>query len=820
MVSPLGAGGMGEVYRAVDRDLDREVALKVLSESLVAAQSFRVADGEVEFEARDEEGRLARLEGEARLLASLNHPNIATLFGLERHEELVFLAMELVPGETLDERIRRRPLSVDEAIPIFLQVADGLEAAHDRGVTHRDLKPANLMISDEELTLGGSPATDRAAVSGRVKILDFGLARSLGSAEEDDGESSVSADEDVTLTYASEERSRLRGTLGYLSPEQARGKAIDKRADIWAFGCCLFESLTGRRAFRGETVNDTLSEILKGEPPWEKIPASAPPALLRLLRRCLAKDRNRRLRDIGDARLELEEARAQLAGETEAGPTGRRWGSTLVALMVLLALVLGAAVGRFVTAPLDTAPEPARVTRLQVDLPAQVPISFEGRAPIALSPDGRTLVYASAADGVSRLYRRSLDRREVEAIVGTEGGRDPFFSPDGQSLGFLADNAIRRVPTAGGQAATVYEGGGLLTAIWGPDATVVFSVVGQGLQRVAAAGGSTAPVTAATGQLAGLEQHLPAEFLPDGETVLFTTLSPPANTAVEAVRIDGGGRVPLLQSAAAPRYLASGHLVFTRQGDLWAVPFDPVTLTRRGAETRVLEGVLHTGEAHPQYAVTATGTLAYVPGPMLRLDRRLAWIAADGSEEVLAAEPADWGFPRVSPDGRRVALSAFDVDSQDVWIYDFARESRTRFTFEDGVDVAPVWTRDGRRIAYGCSGGVGLLPRLCMKAADGTGDVELLTERGDLQLPGAFTPGDTALVFTTLGKTSSWDVWLLDLESGETAPLLARPYSESAVALSPDGRWLAYESDESGREEVYVRPFPDVGSGRWQVSTQ
>jgi serine/threonine-protein kinase len=805
ILSPLGFGGMGEVYRARDLSLDREVAIKVLAES-VAPTRFRVHGDDVSFESPSDSDRMARLEGEAKVLAALHHPNIATLFGLGREGGQVYLAMELVEGENLDERLKRRPLSIEEAIPIFVQVAEGLEAAHEKGINHRDLKPANLMITNDDV----------------VKILDFGLARVLrgGDDEEDD---QTRSGEDVTLSYASDQRSRLRGTLGYMSPEQARGRGIDRRSDIWAFGCCLYEALTARRPFRGETVSDTLSEILKGEPRWDKLPAATPPAMHRLLRRCLAKDRHQRLHDIGDARLELEEARSGVEEEPRGAAVGRRG--------IVVAAGAGLAVGALIVAGLaasagnrfSPAPESRDVRRLAVSLPDDAPMSFSDLVPFALSPDGRDLVYVTASGGESRLVRRSLGRLEIEPLAGTEGARNPFFSPDGQWVGFVAGNSIKRVALAGGRPVTVCEVSAPGVAAWGPDDTIVFSSWRRGLFRVPAVGGTPVELTtlgrgvegSESRERAGLSEHLLPEFLPGGEALLFSSFTPPATLNVELWHLGSGERRSLFPGTSA-RYLAGGRIVFARGGDLWAVDFDLETLTVKGPPVKVLESILHTLDSYAQFAVTRQGDLLYLPGEVLGLQRLLSWVDPDGSVRTLEAEPADYGFPSLSPDGRMVAVSSLNPTS-DIWLYDLARSSSTQFTFDAAVDVSPVWARGGDWLVFGCAAGM-LTPRLCWKSADGTGGVEPLTASANLQLPSAVTANGSTVIYNELAGDSGWDVWALDLDRDEARVLVRSAANENGAALSPDGRWLAYQSDSSGRQEVYVSPYPATGSGTWQIS--
>ena len=784
ILEPLGAGGMGEVYRARDTTLDRDVAIKVLPEDF----------------ATDPE-RLARFEREAKLLASLNHANIATIHGLEDSDGVRFIAMELVEGETLAQRIARSArIGAEEALEIARQIAEALEAAHENGVIHRDLKPANVIVTPD----------------GKVKVLDFGLAKAY---ETDGSPSEISPDLSHSPTMAAATRTGvILGTAAYMSPEQARGKPVDKRADIWAFGCVLYEMLTGRRAFNGETVSDTMAAILKDEPDWELLGETTPWVVRRLLRRCLAKDARTRLRDVGDARLEIDEGLCESGAErpqdtlsSEASP---RW--QLLAVGSLATFVLGALVaGLAVKSISGVGPSPFQQSthRLTIDLPAIAPMDLEtpGSA-VAISPDGTRFVYVAARDGGTQLYVRPMDQFEATPIPGTEGGSGPFFSPDSQWVGFFAEGMLKKVSLSGGRPLSICEAAPRTArgASWGSDDTIIFKV-GSGLFRVSAAAGAT-PTLVTEG--VGILDVWP-ELLPGGKDLLFTNMARGNfdDARIALLSLETEGVTVLDETGTNPRYARSGHLVFARAGNLLAAPFDRARREITGPPVTVVEsaaGNAATGSMH--FSISSAGSLVYVPGAGRATQATLVWVDRQGGAEPLPLLPDVYEDPRLSPDRRRLAVT---VNTNDIWIYEVATGGRVRLTRDDADDFEPIWMPDGKRVTF--SSAREGVDNLFSALADGSGEVERLTTSEYPQYANAWSPDGRALVFTTDTTGSvlggNLDTWVLRIGEGKptTEPLLDSPYGEWAAKISPDGGWLTYVSNESGRKEVFVQPFPGPG---------
>ncbi len=764
ILAPLGVGGMGEVYRARDTKLGRDVAIKVLHEAF----------------SRDKE-RLARFEREARLLAQLNHTNIATLHGLEESDGQPFLVMELVEGETLAERIARGPIPLDEAIPLFIEIADGLEAAHEKGIIHRDLKPANVKISPD----------------GKPKILDFGLAKAF--AQEDDVSAEMSQSPTLTRGTA---LGVIMGTAAYMSPEQARGKKLDKRTDVWAFACCLYEALTGRKVFEAEDVSLTLAEVMKSEPQWETLPTDLPPLLLVFLKRCLDKDPKHRLRDIGDVRLAME-------GAFESGASQARTVSRPVGLVAAAALALSVITGFAVWRMSKSEPAPQPVARFSLPLPSGVSLTGSGRHVVALSSDGTRLVYSAN----QQIYLRALEQTEAVPVRGTEGGaRNPFFSPDGEWVGFWVDGELRKVLIEGGAPVRLCEALRPLGASWGADDAILFGQHGVGILRVSAAGGTPEVLVPLDLPVRG---HGP-QILPGDKAVLLTLGDGPNWNDAQIVvhSLETGERKVLIEDGRDARHLPTGHLVYVLDGTLLAVPFDAERLEVTGGPVPMVEGI---DSASPsgasQFSVSDTGSLVYVSGQTTK--RTLVWVDREGREEVLKVEPRAFSHPRISPDGSRIALALRDQE-EDIWIWDLARETLTRLTFAPGRDSYPVWTLDGQRLVF--SSDRDGSQNLYWKAADGTGSVERLTKSESDHFAYAFTPAGGQLVFLELGEQGA-DLGVLTLE-GSSEPLLATEFDERTAALSPNGRWLAYESNDSSQYEIeiYVRPFPNVDEGHWQIT--
>jgi serine/threonine-protein kinase len=800
----IGVGGMGEVYRAHDTRLNRDVALKVLPDGFA-----------------DDPDRLARFRREAQVLASLNHPNIAAIHGLEEsagdRSSRTALVLELVDGPTLADRLAPGAMPVDEALRIAAQIAHALEAAHDRGIVHRDLKPANIKIRGD----------------GAVKVLDFGLARAF------EGDLSSQASPPTlspTLTSPAMTRAGvILGTAAYMAPEQARGKAVDKRADIWAFGVVLFELVTGRRLFGGDEVSDTLAFVLTREPDWAALPASAPPPLRRLLRRCLEKDRTRRLADIADARLDIEDALHDLSGGSPAPlPAQRELGAPrwrrIVPWAVAGTAVAGLAAAVGVWAPWRDAPAPAPV-RVQAQLGANAMLSA-AVPPLAMSPDGTTLAFVARPLSIfstrTLLFVRRLDRLDAQPLAGTEGAGGPFFSPDGEWIAFFDEGALRKVSVNGGTIVSICAAASPHGGSWGADNTIVFAT-SEGLSRVSAAGGQVERLSVV--KKGGPVPSSP-HILPGGRALLYleaVSSVDPANSAVVVARPlpSGDPKIVLRGGGIAPRYVEGGFLTIVRAGTMVAVPFDAATLEARGSPVPVADGITMNPYAGAVAALSAKGLLAYqtrvntaaVQGPVVWMDRA-------GATTPLRAAPAVWGFPRFSPDGKRLAMAIDDGRQTDIWVYEWEREILTRVTSDPASDVAPVWTPDGTRLVFASTRGSNV-SNLYWQRADGTGDAQRLTETPIAQLPDAFHPDGRHLAFHQGDPSAGQqEIGMLTLEGDEahgwkvvaTTTLVGGPFLKANARFSPDGRWFSYSSFDSGRFEIYVQPFPGPG-GRVQVSS-
>jgi eukaryotic-like serine/threonine-protein kinase len=799
IAAQVGTGGMGEVYRATDTNLGRQVAIKVLPETL--AQS---AD------------RLARFEREAKTLASLNHPNIAQIYGLERSPGTTALVMELVEGPTLADRIAQGPIPVEEALPIARQIADALEAAHEQGIIHRDLKPANVKVRSD----------------GTVKVLDFGLAKAMEPAA---GPSSSVSQSPTITTPAMTQAGMILGTAAYMSPEQARGKTVDKRADIWAFGCVLYEMLAGTRAFRGETVSETLAEVLKSEPPWTALPRETPAALRNIVRRCLDKDPRQRAHDIADVRLAMEgafETAAAVEATAVAIPRLRVWQRPATAAVIAVSLI--ATAGLAVWALMRPAPAPpVELVRFAVSPPSrQSLVATNPNDPdVAISSDGTRIVYVAGDDGpdfAQHMYVRALDQLEARRLEGLENPRTPFLSPDGKWVGFFGEpNVLKKVTLNGGPAVTISKiSGGPRGASWGPDDTIVFATndPATGLFRVSAGGGEADVLTTPDAQKGELEHFWP-EVLPGGKAVLFTILSKADATQhaqIALLDLQTGEQRVLVPGGSYPRYMPTGHIVYGVEGTLRAVAFDLGRLEVRSDPVPVLQRVVTKSSGAASFSVAQDGSLVYLARELQGgVERTLVWVDRKGREELLKAPPRAYTLPRISPDGTKVALGVRDQEN-DIWVWDLARATLTRLTFDRGVDTVPVWTPDGRRIAFSSTRGdaTGSESNLYWQPADGTGAVERLRESAEPQWPLSFSRDGTRLLFGENGSTTGFDIGILPLEGERHAtPLVQTTAQEDSAEVSPDGRWVAYQSNESGRNEIYVRPFPEVSGGRWQVST-
>jgi len=780
--SLVGTGGMGEVYRARDTRLGRDVAIKVLPRDFMA----------------DPE-RVARFEREARMLAALNHPHIATIHGIEESDGVLALVMELVEGETLADWIARRSsehrwwasvwkqgagpvAAVDDTLAIARQIAEALDAAHEKGIVHRDLKPANVKITPGRT----------------VKVLDFGLAKAVG------GEVGADASPAPTITVGATGHGLIVGTVPYMSPEQARGEPAGRGTDIWAFGCVLYEMVTGRAAFARASTSETIAAILEREPDWEALPDTLTPPLRRLLKRCLEKDPKRRLRDIGDARMWLEESHAPDAGASATAAQGSTWRRKLPWAVAAAALGVATGLGLWTSM---RAPEPRAqslsVTRMTVALPARQQLEVSGRSALAVSPDGERLVYVEHGGDRTQLHLRSLGDFDAIPIAGTDGASYPFFSPDGQAVAFFADGKLKRVSIRGGSPATVCEAPLIARGgTWGPDGTIVFDPGDFGLMRVPAAGGSPARLTSQDPHMDARPLGWP-QFLPDGRTLLVST-----GAELFALSLDTGIWHRLGRGSQA-QYAPSGHLVFhaphVREGEIQAAAFDVERLATRGEPVTVLDEVFRSpGSGVANFAVAQNGAMIYVLGGYART---LVRVDRNGRRTPLLNERRGFRLPRLSPDGTRVAVTIDPRPSQ-IWVYDIVRQSGVPLVTE-GHSFRKAWTPDGGRITYASSG------RLYWRAADASADAQSLGQPGH---PQSWTSDGRVLILGVAPTLNRPDIWMMPV-SGQAQALIATRAVESDAMLSPNDRWLAYQSDESGQFEVYVRPFPNVAAGKWLVST-
>ena len=792
VTAKLGEGGMGEVWRATDTQLNRDVALKILPEAFAT-----------------DPDRLARFQREAQVLASLNHPNIAQIHGIEEDDDTRALVLELVEGPTLAERISQGPIPVDEALPIAKQIAEALEAAHEAGVIHRDLKPANIKVKDD----------------GTVKVLDFGLAKAL------DPNPTGDPSQSPTLTAAATQMGVIMGTAAYMSPEQARGEAVDKRSDIWAFGCVAYEMLTGRRSFEGHTVSDTLASVLAREPDLDGLPANIPPPVRRLLRRCLEKDPRRRLRDIAEGFLQLDEALAESTGgvavvsEPAAVSSGRRDAIPMVVAALVLGGLVTGGVAWILMQPEALEPRPP----VRFTIAAPVTESFNialDSADVAISPDGHRVAYLTGVSGDifgdKQLLLRTLSDFTPTTLAGGAPIYNPFFSPDGEWVGFYDLNAseLRRVSVQGGSALPISDlDAPMRGASWGDDDTIVFATQTpeSGLWRVAASGGVPEQLTTpdeAQGEL----DHVWPEFLPGSRAVLFTIRASLIEDSLIAVlSLDTGEQRVVVRGGSQPRYAATGHIVYGVGNTLRAVPFDLERLETIGAPIAVVEDVVTKTLGAASFGLSRSGSLVFVPGTQENTEgRTLVWVDRDGREEEIPAPTAPYESPRLSPDGRYVALEVRDPENEDVMVYDLQRETPTRLTFDPARDGYPLWSPDGQRVLF--SSAREGPSNIYSKAADGTGGVERVTTSDGNQTPLSWSADGQSLVIYDFSNGQG-DLALVSFGAeNETEGLIETQGADIHGEVSPDGRWMAYASNESGQFEVYVRPFPDVDDGRWQIS--
>jgi len=832
VIAKIGAGGMGEVYRARDPRLNRDVAIKVLPRAFA-----------------EDPHRMARFEREAQLLASLNHPKIAAIYGLEESGATRALVMELVEGPTLAERIgrtsssgrsragsaspaqaagsatqgsggnaaarsgstaaRRPSIPMDEALPIAEQVAEALEYAHEHGVVHRDLKPANIKITPD----------------GDVKVLDFGLAKAMGP---DEGSGDIS--NSPTLSLAMTEAGLIIGTAAYMAPEQAKAKQVDRRADIWAFGCVLYEMLSGRKAFEGETVSDILASVIKSEPDWSALPADTPPAIQKLVRRCLQKDLRQRLQAIGEARIAIEETLSGEGAAAEAAVSGGRapenqhtsrlrralpW--ALGAIAILLAAF---------AAWLLLQPKPRRdVVRFPVQQPENAEFFSEGMP--SISPDGRTLAFV-AQPGPNKpwvLWLRPLNSLTAQPVPGTDNLYLPFWSPDSQWIGFIANGKLEKVAASGGAPQILCDDEEISSSTWSRDGVILFTGKDGGLYRVPDTGG--APTLVAQPRMGYAFAH----FLPDGRHFLVTLMPPGSQSQTFELAVgslDSKTVKVISQASSQAVYAAPGYLFYLNQSTLMARPFDAGALRFTGPAVPVAQNVASHDRVYGYFSVSPAGVLAYTAGAAgpENAPGQMAWFSRAGAKLGMVGEPGIYGVPVLSPDGTRVAVNVGDYQKRDIWIYDLKRGAASRLTFSPADDINPTWSRDGSMIFFSSnrSSGQGGQYGIYQKAADGLGSTQPVSVSKDqAQAIDDLSPDGRYAVYDTMGGDNGSQLWGLPLFGGRKPFAFVRSNAgqSSFIAASaqflPNGRYLAYSTNETGRQEVYVQTFPQH-TGKWQIS--
>ena len=756
---------MGEVYKANDTRLDRSVAIKVLPPHFAESAERR-----------------ARFEREAKAISRLNHPHICTLYDVGEQDGIRYLVMEHIEGETLAERLKKGALPLDKAIDCGIQVADGLAKAHRAGIVHRDLKPGNIMLTKQG-----------------VKLLDFGLAKPMTSPANADDSDAPTRQQNLT-----EERA-IVGTLQYMAPEQLEGDGVDARTDLFALGTVLYEIVTGNKAFAGESQASLITAIMSSEPP----PASetstlSPPTLDRLINQCLTKDPDERMQSAHDAKLQL-----QSIGEADTlvRPAARPRPSVawLVAAIAVTAALTGFVVSHLVRSQALPEGSPARFA---VELSS---VSQAVDVGLAVSPRETGFVYSGSSNGVRQLFHRSWDALEAKPLPGTEEARLPFFSPDGIWVGYFANQQLKKVPLTGGPPVVVCEVPDPLGGSWAPDGTIVFASRRSHLRRVSSSGGVPAPLSALNSDQGEVTHTFPS-FLPRGKAIIFTVQSTSAPPQLAILDLTTGEHRLLIGGSQA-RYATTGHVVF--QGNestqsLLAAPFDADRLELTGEPVAILED----GSAGPgavgTFDIGLDGTLVYLP--TVRPNSTLVWVSREGRETPVVEEPAMYRYPRLAPGGARAVVAVDTRGRLDIWVHDVERGTRTRLTRSSGESVYPLWTPDGGRVTFSRSKNLNMNYDLFWAPSDGSGEPELLLEREGLQFPFSWSPDGRTLAF---GDTN--DIWVLPV-GGQPVPFLTGSAQEQGAAFSPDGRWLAYVSDESGRHEVYVRPYPKA-EGKWTIST-
>jgi Tol biopolymer transport system component len=789
ILGPIGAGGMGEVYRARDTRLNRDVAIKVLPEVFAL-----------------DADRLVRFEREAQALASLNHPNIAHIHGVEANA----LVMELVEGEDLAERIARGAIPLDEALPIARQIAEALQAAHDRGIVHRDLKPANVKVRPD----------------GTVKVLDFGLAKAVDAVGS--GVSGPVGGAAMSPTFTSPalmtHAGMIIGTAAYMAPEQAKGKPVDKRADLWAFGVVLYEMLTGRTAFDGETVTDVLAAVVLREPDWTLLPPITPPAIRRLLARCLARDPKRRLGDAGEAAYQIEEALAvsndPVAPEAPAAGKARTRAAAL-AVPWVLALIF-AAFAAVLAWRQQHQPSPPGL-RYSIETPPKTTLNLVSRPALSVSPDGSMVAFIGTSGGTTRIHVRRQDEFEARALAGTEGASEPVFSPDARWLAFYSGNKLNKMPAEGGPIEPLADVNDPRGLSWDADEVITFSPQSTGgvFQISPTRGGTPREITTVKEKVE--RTHRWAQMLPSG-ALIFTvgSLTSPDNydgATIEALAARTGERRVLVKGASMARYFAPGTLLFSRGGAVFAVPFNPDTLEVSGTPTAVMQAVA--GDATTgarNFAISTAGTFAYVAGSADGALHRLMWVDRGGRAEPIDLPPGMYFDIALSPDGRRAAMVVVGGGGGDVWVYEFGRKTFTRLTF-GGAHRTPVWSPDGSRLYYVALAADGSSNQLVRKPADGSRDEEVITTVKVNIFLHEISRDERVATVAQATNIRKADIATLEIrKDAPLVPLVANEFDEYAADISPDGRWIAFQSDETSRPEIYVRDAAAKG-GRWQVST-
>ena len=802
VVALIGEGGMGQVYQATDTKLKRQVAIKILPPSV----------------ATDHE-RLARFQREAEVLASLNHPNIAAIYGLEESDVAKALVMELVEGPTLADRFFRGPIPLDEALPIARQIAEALEAAHEQGIIHRDLKPANVKVRPD----------------GTVKVLDFGLAKAIEPISTSTASAAQAGDlaNSPTITGpAATAMGMILGTAAYMSPEQARGRPVDKRTDIWAFGVVLYEMLTGKRLFSGEDVSDTMAAVLRQTIALGALPEQTPASVRALIERCLERDARLRLRDIGEARLSLDRMLPP-PGASEAAVGSTRHPSLSVSRMLLpwllftmvaAALLAVLALGRW-----STASSPPSVRRFSVGIGVPGSLAVDAGPAAVLSPDGRTIVLRVRHEGTTRLYARRLDQLAPVELAGSELGANPFFSPDGTQVGFFASGGLKTMPLAGGAVTTLTDAQTGRGAAWDENGDILFQpsmLMKTPLVRITA---SSASIGIGTTLAVDEVTHRWPQILP-GRRVLYSAHSDVSNWDTGALRIETTPGEPgkvVLRGGYHGRYVATGHLLYVHAGTLYGIRFDLDRLETTSSPVPVIEHIAATPiSGSAQYSFASDGTLVYIQGSSPSADARIHWLTPRGETSALKTMPGTWASPRFSPDGKRIALQVAYGSHDQISVYDLASDRLTQLTFDAANHRAPIWTSDGQRIVYTSDASGAESQNLYSRPADGSGAADRLTTSPGRQVPYGVHPSGRYLLYSETQGQAPSILWMLPLNGNAEKGLAAgkpEPFSNGATfealgAFSPDGRLVAYMSSAQGPFEIYVRPFEGVG-GPWRVST-